>query len=113
MPLHGRLRHRRAESDRDAREGYPDAQPRVSSRVYGCLEDASDKGCDSQESAGGSFLRSDLVARVEDTIYVLDCFEKDTAKTERKDLNTARSRLAAVKQRILEERRNEKRKSKQ
>jgi len=53
------------------------------------------------------------LARVEDTIYVLDCFEKDNAKTERKDLNTARNRLAAVKQRILEERRNEKRKSKQ
>ena len=53
------------------------------------------------------------LARVEDTIYVLDCFEKDTAKTERKDLNTAKSRLSAAQQRILEERRNEKRKPKQ
>ena len=44
------------------------------------------------------------LARIEDTIYVLDCFEKDTAKTERKDLNTATSRLSQVKQRILEER---------
>jgi phage-related protein len=44
---------------------------------------------------------------------VLDCFEKDTAKTERKDLNTATSRLSQVKQRILEERRHEKRKPKQ
>ena len=53
------------------------------------------------------------LARVEDKIYVLDCFEKDTAKTERKDLNTARSRLSVVRQRILEERKNEKRKPKQ
>ena len=35
------------------------------------------------------------LARVEDKIYVLDCFEKDTAKTERKDLNTARQRLSS------------------
>jgi hypothetical protein len=59
--------------------------------------------------------RKDLVsdgvlARIEDTIYVMDCFEKDTAKTERKDLNTATSRLSQVKQRILEERKREKRK---
>ena len=53
------------------------------------------------------------LARIEDTIYVLDCFEKDTAKTERKDLNTATSRLSQVKQRILEERKHEKRKPKQ
>jgi phage-related protein len=53
------------------------------------------------------------LARVEDKIYVLDCFEKDTAKTERKDLNTARQRLSAVRQRVLEERKNEKRKPKQ
>ncbi len=53
------------------------------------------------------------LARVEDVIYVLDCFEKDTAKTERKDLKTATRRLSAVRQRILEERRDEKRKAKQ
>jgi phage-related protein len=50
------------------------------------------------------------LARIEDTIYVLDCFEKDTAKTERKDLRTAESRLSQVRQRILEERKREKRK---
>jgi phage-related protein len=66
-----------------------------------------------KDSDERTWYRMVYLARVEDTIYVLDCFEKDTAKTERKDLNTARNRLAAVKQRILEERRNEKRKSKQ
>jgi phage-related protein len=66
-----------------------------------------------KDSDERTWYRMVYLARVEDTIYVLDCFEKDTAKTERKDLNTARSRLAAVKQRILEERKNEKRKPKQ
>ncbi len=53
------------------------------------------------------------LARVEDVIYVLDCFEKDTAKTEQKDLKTAANRLSAVRQRILEKRSDEKRKAKQ
>ena len=55
------------------------------------------------------WYRMIYLARVGDTIYVLDCFEKDTAKTERKDLNTARNRLATVRQRFQEERRNDKR----
>src|SRR5882724_964768 len=50
---------------------------------------------DSDENA---WYRMVYLARVKDVIYVLDCFEKDTAKTERKDLNTAKSRLSAVKQ---------------
>ena len=60
-----------------------------------------------------TWYRMVYLARIEDTIYVLDCFEKDTAKTERKDLHTAAARLSQVKQRILEERRHEKRKPKQ
>lgn len=51
------------------------------------------------------------LARIDDKIYVLDCFEKDTAKTERKDLKTATTRLSAVRQRIMEERQDEKRKA--
>jgi phage-related protein len=50
------------------------------------------------------------LARIEDRIYVLDCFEKDTAKTERRELRTAQSRWSQVKQRIPEVRRREKRK---
>ncbi len=67
------------------------------------LKDADDK----------AWYRMVYLARVQDVIYVLDCFEKDTAKTERKDLNTARSRLSAVKQRMQEERKNEKHKPKE
>ena len=54
--------------------------------------------------------RRGIAARIEDTVYVLDCFEKNTAKTERKDLHTAAARLSNVRQRILEERKREKRK---
>ena len=57
-----------------------------------------------KDSDEKTWYRMVYLARIEDTIYVLDCFEKDTARTERKDLNTARSRLSQVKQRILEER---------
>jgi len=57
-----------------------------------------------------TWYRMVYLARIEDTIYVLDCFEKNTAKTERKDLNTAATRLSQVKQRILEERKREKHK---
>jgi phage-related protein len=57
-----------------------------------------------------TWYRMVYLARIEDTIYVLDCFEKNTAKTERKDLHTASARLSQVKQRILEERKREKRK---
>ena len=57
-----------------------------------------------------TWYRMVYLARIEDMIYVLDCFEKDTAKTERKDLRTAESRLSQVKQRMLEERKREKRK---
>jgi len=66
-----------------------------------------------KDSDEKTWYRMVYLARIEDAIYVLDCFEKDTAKTERKDIRTATARLSAVKQRMLEERKNEKRKPKQ
>lgn len=57
-----------------------------------------------------TWYRLIYLARIDDVIYVLDCFEKDTRKTEKKDIHTASARLAQVKQRLMEERRNEKRK---
>lgn len=50
------------------------------------------------------------LARIADGIYVLDCFEKDTRRTEKKDLARTSSRLTQVKQRFAEEQRNAKRK---
>ncbi len=43
------------------------------------------------------------LARIADVIYVLDCFEKDTRKTEKKDLARTSARLTQVRQRLAEE----------
>ena len=48
------------------------------------------------------------LARVEDTIYVLHCFTKNTAKTEQRDLTTAQQRWKQVQQRLREEHTREK-----
>ncbi|MGO4209959.1 type II toxin-antitoxin system RelE/ParE family toxin [Terriglobus sp. 2YAB30_2] len=50
------------------------------------------------------------LARIDDVLYVLDCFEKDTRKTEKKDLDRAATRLKQVRQRLMEERRDAKHK---
>jgi phage-related protein len=60
---------------------------------------------DSDES---KWYRMVYLARVKDIIYVLHCFTKNTAKTEKKDLATAEQRLKQVQQRLREEQRNEK-----
>jgi phage-related protein len=48
------------------------------------------------------------MARYEDTIYVLHCFTKDTARTEKSDLATAEARWKLVQRRLREERKDEK-----
>jgi phage-related protein len=40
------------------------------------------------------------LARIDNVIYVLHCFEKQSRKTDRRDLETAKERLARVRQRI-------------
>lgn len=59
-----------------------------------------------------AWYRVIYLSKVRDTIYVLHCFEKGSAKTEKVDLETARLRLVRVQTRINEEKKNEKRKSK-
>jgi phage-related protein len=63
---------------------------------------------DADESA---WYRVIYLARIEDRIYVLDCFCKRSRKTARNDLETARARLAHVQQQLREERKDAKRKS--
>ena len=55
-----------------------------------------------------TWYRLMYLARLHDVIYVLDCFEKDTRKTERKDLERSESRYKQVQQRLMEERKNAK-----
>lgn len=58
-----------------------------------------------------AWYRVIYLARIENTIYVLDSFTKKSRKTEKNDLNRARARLVQVKQRLQEARTDAKRKS--
>jgi phage-related protein len=49
--------------------------------------------------------------RIEGRIFILTCFEKQSAKTSKPDLRTATDRLKKVNAVLLEEKRNAKRKS--
>ena len=60
---------------------------------------------DSDESA---WYRMMYLARKNDVIYVLDCFEKDSRKTEKHDIRRAQARFKQVRQRLIEERKDAK-----
>ena len=57
-----------------------------------------------------AWYRVIYLARIDDTIYVLDSFTKRSRKTEKNDLNRARARLSKVRQRLQKEKSNAKRK---
>ena len=61
-----------------------------------------------KDSDEGKWYRMLYLARVEDMIYVLHCFTKNTAKTEKRELATAERRWKQVQQRLREGRKNEK-----
>lgn len=61
-----------------------------------------------KDSDRNKWYRVIYMARYEDTIYVLHCFTKDTARTEKKDLATAEQRWKRVQRRLREERKDEK-----
>ena len=51
----------------------------------------------------------DLPVEGGNTIYVLDCFEMESRKTDRRDIEVAGQRLKLVRQRLQEQRAHEKR----
>jgi phage-related protein len=53
-----------------------------------------------------------LAEKVGNTIYVLHCFEKETRKTDRRDIEIVGQRLRLVRQRLQEQRTHEKRSEK-
>ena len=61
-----------------------------------------------KDSDKSTWYRVIYIARKNDVIFVLDCFEKDSRKTERHDIERARARLKQVRQRLMEERKNAK-----
>ena len=56
-----------------------------------------------------AWYRVVYLSRIEDVIYVLHCFEKKSREMPRKDFEKAKQRLKAVKARLEEEKRHEKR----
>jgi phage-related protein len=52
---------------------------------------------DGDESA---WYRVMYLARIKNVIHILHCFEKDSRKTDRRDIATAKARLSEVQQRL-------------
>jgi phage-related protein len=65
-----------------------------------------------KEADERTWYRAIYLSKVGNAIHVLHCFEKDSRKTDRRDIEVARQRLKRVKQRMQEQRANEKRSGK-
>lgn len=53
-----------------------------------------------KEQDGRAWYRVMYLAKIDHVIYVLHCFEKRSRKTDKRDLEVAKERLARVRQRI-------------
>ena len=47
-----------------------------------------------------TWYRLMYLARIGDTIHILHCFEKDSRKTDRRDLDVAKTRLKEIRQKL-------------
>lgn len=65
-----------------------------------------------KEADERTWYRAIYLSKVDNIIYVLHCFEKDSRKTDRRDIEVVSQRLKLVKKRIQEQRANEKRSGK-
>ena len=66
-----------------------------------------------KEADARAWYRAIYLSKVGNTIHVLHCFEKQSRKTDQRDIAVARERLKRVQQRWLEKRTDEKRSGKQ
>ncbi len=55
-----------------------------------------------KEADARTWYRVMYLARINNVIHVLHCFEKDSRKTDKRDIETAKARLGAVQQRLRE-----------
>src|ERR1700739_609664 len=55
-----------------------------------------------KETDSRPWSRVMYLARINNIIHVLHCFEKDSRKTDKRDIETAKTRLSAVQQRLRE-----------
>jgi phage-related protein len=65
-----------------------------------------------KEADERAWYRAIYLSKVGSTIYVLHCFEKESRKTDRRDVEAARQRFKLVRQRLQEQRADEKRSGK-
>jgi phage-related protein len=61
-----------------------------------------------KEADERTWYRTIYLSKVGNAIYVLHCFEKDSRKTDRRDIEVARNRLKIVGQRLQEQKCHEK-----
>lgn len=59
-----------------------------------------------KEADERTWYRVIYLSKIDDVIYVLHCFQKQSRKTDRRDLMIAKERLSRVQRRIEEQRRN-------
>ena len=59
-----------------------------------------------------AWYRVTFLSKVDDVIYVLHCFEKQSRKTDQRDLKIAKERLSRVRKRMEEKRKHAKRTAK-
>jgi phage-related protein len=64
-----------------------------------------------KEADERTWYRTIYLSKVGNVIFILHCFEKDTRKTDRRDIEVAKSRLKNVRQRLEEHRAREKRRA--
>jgi phage-related protein len=55
-----------------------------------------------------AWYRVMYLSKIDNVIYVLHCFEKRSRKTDKRDLEVAKERLARVRQRIQQQRKGTK-----
>ena len=55
-----------------------------------------------KEADERAWYRAIYLSRIGSTVYVLHCFEKESRKTDRRDIEVARQRLKLVRQRLQE-----------
>jgi phage-related protein len=65
-----------------------------------------------KEADERAWYRAIYLSKVGNTIYVLHCFEKESRKTDRRDIQIASQRFKLVRQRLQEQRSHEKRSGK-
>jgi len=65
-----------------------------------------------KEADERTWYRAIYLSKIGNVVYVLHCFEKDSRKTDRRDIEIASQRLKLVRQRIQEQKQHEKRSGK-